>query len=59
MIRKTQPVRESWQEAVESQGLLYHTPNGQTCWDESAYCEFTAKEVDVIEAAAVPLMVSS
>ena len=51
MIRRNQPVRASWQSTVESQGLIYHTPNGQKYWDESAYYEFTSQEVDAIEAA--------
>jgi glutathionylspermidine synthase len=51
MIRQKQTERASWRSAVESQGLIYHTPNGQRYWDESAFYEFTAKEVDAMEAA--------
>jgi glutathionylspermidine synthase len=51
MIRHKQVARDNWQATVESQGLIYHTPNGQRYWDESAFYEFTAKEVDALEAA--------
>jgi glutathionylspermidine synthase len=51
MIRCKQPERDGWQAAVESQGLIYHTANGRRYWDESAFYEFSAKEVDVLEAA--------
>jgi glutathionylspermidine synthase len=51
MIRRTQPERTAWESAVESKGLIYHTPEGRKYWDESAFYEFTAKEVDSLEAA--------
>jgi glutathionylspermidine synthase len=44
-------IRPDWQQKVESIGLTYHTIGGQTYWDESAYWEFTAAEIDRIEAA--------
>src|SRR5206468_2971557 len=47
---KTTP-RANWQQRVEEVGLTFHTPEGQTYWDESAYYELTASEVDVIEKA--------
>lgn len=47
--------RPGWQGKVEQVGLSYHTPNGQTYWDESAYWEFTAAEIDRIEAATAEL----
>jgi glutathionylspermidine synthase len=43
--------RTNWQSKVESAGLTWHTP-GQPYWNESAFYEFTAKEVDVLEAAS-------
>lgn len=47
--------RTNWQQAVERQGLQYHTPNGRTYWDESAcYC-FSAREIDQLEAATEAL----
>jgi len=47
--------RSDWQKKVEQVGLSYHTPNGQTYWDESAYWGFTAAEIDRIEAATAEL----
>jgi len=49
--------RPDWQQKVESVGLTYHSPeamaaSGRTYWDESACYEFTAAEVDMLEAAA-------
>ena len=44
--------REGWQQKVESQGLTFHTlENGQPYWDESAAYQFTAAEIDTLEAA--------
>ena len=42
--------RENWQEKVESVGLTWHSLE-QPYWNESAFYEFTAKEVDALEAA--------
>ena len=42
--------RDGWQSKVEQVGLVWHTGQ-QPYWDESAYYEFTAKEVDTLEAA--------
>lgn len=42
--------RENWQEKVETAGLVWHSGE-QVYWDESACYEFTAKEVDLLEAA--------
>jgi glutathionylspermidine synthase len=44
--------RPDWQARVEKVGLTYHTPDGVAYWDESAYYEFTAQEIDVFEKAA-------
>lgn len=44
--------RDNWQQTVESQGLTFHTlENGQPYWDESAAYQFTAAEIDTLEAA--------
>jgi len=51
MKRIKNDVRPNWQKTVESQGMVYHTANGVPYWDESAYYEFTAKEVDELEEA--------
>jgi glutathionylspermidine synthase len=47
--------RPNWQKTVESQGLLYHTPENKTYWNESAYYEFEQKEIDTIETATYEL----
>src|ERR1051325_3560628 len=51
--RKIAP-RENWQQIVESQGLLWHGgregSQDAPYWNESAFYEFTAKEVDELEA---------
>src|SRR5579885_740 len=51
MKRIKNDVRPNWQKIVESQGMVYHTADGVPYWDESAYYEFTAKQVDELEAA--------
>lgn len=44
--------RTDWQQKVESAGLTFHTlENGQPYWDESAAYQFTAAEIDTLEAA--------
>lgn len=50
MRRVVSPPRAHWQSKVQAAGLTWHTP-GQTYWNESAFYEFTAREVDVLEAA--------
>ncbi len=48
--------RADWQATVEAQGLVYHTgAGGRTYWNESAYYQFSAAEIDVIEAATQEL----
>jgi len=51
MKRIKTDVRPNWQKTVESQGMVYHTAKGVPYWDESAYYEFSAKQVDDMEAA--------
>jgi glutathionylspermidine synthase len=44
--------RTNWQQTVESQGLTFHTlENGTPYWQESAAYQFTAAEIDTLEAA--------
>ena len=50
MRRCTISPRADWQKRVEEVGLTWHTGEHEY-WNESAYYEFTAKEVDTIEAA--------
>jgi len=42
--------RPDWQKKVEEAGLTWHTGE-QPYWNEAAFYEFTAKEVEVLEAA--------
>jgi glutathionylspermidine synthase len=50
MRRIANDPRPDWQTKVESVGLTWHSLE-QPYWNESAFFEFTAKEVDVVEAA--------
>jgi glutathionylspermidine synthase len=44
--------RHNWQQTVESEGLTFHTlENGTPYWDESSAYQFTAAEIDTLEAA--------
>ncbi len=44
--------RDNWQQKVESAGLTFHSPEGmdRPYWDESAAYEFSAAEIDTLEA---------
>ena len=42
--------RENWQKKVEEVGLIWHSGD-QVYWNESAFYEFTAKEIETLEAA--------
>jgi glutathionylspermidine synthase len=50
MRRNANRPREHWQERVEEAGLIWHSGD-RIYWNESAFYEFTAKEVEVLEAA--------
>jgi glutathionylspermidine synthase len=50
MRRVASTPRPHWQERVESQGLTWHS-GVQAYWNESAFYEFTAGEVDTLERA--------
>jgi glutathionylspermidine synthase len=52
MRRVASPPRADWQKRVEAAGLTWHTAESQPYWSESAFYEFTAKEVDLLAAAA-------
>jgi len=45
------PPRFDWQEKVESNGMSYHTIDGQSYWDETAYYRFSSSEIDELESA--------
>ncbi len=56
MRRHSISPRPNWQSQVEKVGLTFHTlENGSPYWDESAYWEFTAAEVDRLEAATAEI----
>lgn len=50
MNRKLIDPRSNWKKIVEDQGLLFHSP-GSIYWNESACYQFTAKQIDELEAA--------
>jgi glutathionylspermidine synthase len=50
MRRHTIAPRANWEQKVAEAGLTWHTGE-QIYWNESAYYEFTAKEVDALEQA--------
>jgi glutathionylspermidine synthase len=51
MFRLPSRPRPDWQKTVESQGLIYHHTAGQVYWNESAFYQFSGREVDELEAA--------
>ena len=56
MRRLTMNPRNDWQTRVEKIGLTYHTlADGKPYWDETAYWEFTAREIDRLEAATAEI----
>src|SRR6202050_4599097 len=55
MQRHRTLARPEWRSEVERVCLTYHTVDTQTYWDESVYWEFTAAEIDRIEAATAEL----
>jgi glutathionylspermidine synthase len=50
MRRVASAPRAHWQSKVQEAGLTWHTP-GQAYWNEAAFYEFTAREVEILEAA--------
>src|ERR1700688_4847609 len=50
MRRLTSSPRSHWQRRVEEAGLTWHSLE-QPYWNESAFNEFTAKEVELLESA--------
>jgi len=56
MRRHTVAPRAGWRARVEQVGLTYHTlDDGSPYWDESAYWEFSAAEIDRLEAATAEI----
>ena len=52
MQRMTHAPRADWPAKVEALGFTYHTHESEPYWDEGAHYEFSAREVDELEAAA-------
>jgi glutathionylspermidine synthase len=55
MERTVTPPRFDWQDKVESNGMSYHTIDGQVYWDETTYYSFTSSEIDELESATAEL----
>lgn len=55
MERRTIAPRATWADDVRALGLVYCYTGDQPYWDESVYYEFTAAEVDTLEAATAEL----
>ncbi|HPX61012.1 MAG TPA: glutathionylspermidine synthase family protein [Deltaproteobacteria bacterium] len=55
MERFATPPRFDWQQTVESQGMAYHTIDGQPYWDETAYYAFSPSEIDQLDIATQEL----
>lgn len=53
MIRHAIDARRDWVARVEAIGLDFHTINDAPYWDETAYWQFTAEEIDILDDAAV------
>lgn len=43
--------RPDWQAKVEQLGFDWHTPEGQTYWDETAYWKLSPTEIEALRAA--------
>src|SRR5687768_8948142 len=51
MRRITIEPRPDWKRKVESLGLLFHTTEDKAYWNEAAYYDFAASEIDLLERA--------
>ena len=47
--------RRDWQEQVEKLGLIFHTAQGETYWDEAVCYQFEASEIDELESSTAEL----
>jgi glutathionylspermidine synthase len=41
--------RDNWRLKVEQLGFSYHSPDGVSYWDESAYYSFTSVQIEILE----------
>jgi glutathionylspermidine synthase len=55
MKRITATPRPNWPKTVEAQGFHFHSVDDRPYWDESAYYQFNAAEIDTLEAATYEL----
>jgi len=55
MQRITITPRHKWQQLVEQQGFLYHTPDDVPYWNEAACYQFTEKEILMLESVTQEL----
>ncbi len=55
MRRIASTPRADWQKKVEAIGLTWHTSEHHAYWNESAFYEFTAQEVDLFASATYEL----
>ncbi len=54
MQRRTVSPRDNWQERMEEIGFTFHSP-GSIYWQEDAYYEFSADQIDHLEAVTEDL----
>ena len=52
MLRQISPARPDWQSAVEAIGFDFHSFDAAPYWREEAFWQFSAGEIDGLEAAA-------
>ncbi len=55
MQRISTTPRPDWEKVVADQGLTFHLTDGRPYWDESAFYEFSAAQIDHLEAASQEL----
>lgn len=51
MERKRTGPRDGWQQKIAEAGLIFDEAGGESYWQEEAYYEFSAREVDDLEEA--------
>ena len=51
MERKRTDPRDGWEQKIAEAGLIFDQAGGQPYWQEEAYYEFSAREVDDLEEA--------
>ena len=51
MERKRTNPRDGWEQKIAEAGLIFDQAGGQPYWQEEAYYEFSAREVDDLEEA--------